>query len=301
MPRIGRLDIAGPDIVKAFDAMPKRVFSTDELADVLDQNREFWRLAIRTTVLDFAGFLQRKGLQKVEIRFLHTGIRPITRYVWKEATPFEVGQSLRDRAYLSHGTAVFLNALTHQLPKTIYVNHEQTEKPRRQGGALVQQNIDRAFASKQRQTQAIAPYGDEWQFVLINGKQTQQLGVIPITMEGVELPVTGIERTLIDIAVRPAYSGGVFQVLDAYRGAKDRVSISTVLATLKQLDYVYPYHQAIGFYMQRAGYDGKLYDRLKRLGLKNDFYLAHDMRDKLYSKEWRLFYPQSLEQTTDLA
>lgn len=301
MPRIGRLEIAGPDIVKAFDAMPKRVFTADELSDVLEENREFWRLAIRTTVLDFAGFLQRKGLQKVEIKFLHTGIRPITRYVWKEATPFEVGQSLRDRAYLSHGTAVFINALTQQLPKTIYVNHEQTEKPRRQSGPLVQQNIDRAFASKQRQTQAIAPYGDEWQFVLINGKQTQQLGVVSTTVDGIELRVTGIERTLIDIAVRPAYAGGVFQVLDAYRGAKDRVSISTLLATLKQLDYVYPYHQAIGFYMQRAGYGAKLYDRLKRLGLKNDFYLAHDMRDKLYSEEWRLFYPQSLEQTTDLA
>lgn len=37
--------------------------------------------------------------------------------------------------------------------------------------------------------------------------------------------VTGPERTLIDITVRPFYSGGPKAVLEAYRQAKDVVSI----------------------------------------------------------------------------
>lgn len=294
-----RLDISSPDIVEVFDTAQQRVFTLAELSGILQAHRNDWRLAMRTTTANFASFLERKGLKTIEIDFLHPGIRSITRYVWKEVSPYEVGQSLRERAYLSHGTAVFSHALTDELPKTIYVNHEQSPKPASKG-VLVQQNIDRAFASKQRQTQAIANYAGDRQFVLLNGKNTGQLGVEELTVERAKLRVTNIERTLIDIVVRPSYAGGVFQVLNAYRRAKDRVSVATLLMYLKALDYVYPYHQAIGFYMQKAGYDAKRYDRLKKLGLKHDFYLAHDMGEKTYIKDWRLHIPKRFENASSL-
>ena len=102
------------------------------------------------------------------------------------------------------------------------------------------------------------------------------------------------KRTLIDIAVRPAYAGGVHKVLDAYRAAQEKVSVNHLAATLRQLAYLYPYHQAIGFLMQRAGYEAGRLAPLRRPEMNVDFYLMHGMRAKEYDRTWRLFFPKGL-------
>ena len=57
---------------------------------------------------------------------------------------------------------------------------------------------------------------------------------------------------------------------------------------------MYPYHQAIGFLMQRVGYSETDYRRLQALGLDYDFYLGHGLKEPAYSEDWRLYYPANL-------
>jgi len=269
------------------------MFSSRDLSSILSQHRRDWNLAQSTTSDEFIKFLIQKAKLKEATLESKSYVLP-ARYLWGEVSPYLLALSLRKAGYLSHATAIFLHSLTDQIPKTIYVNFEQSPKPR-PGGTMTQESIARAFANRQRRTNYVFRYKD-WQIAILSGKQTGRLGVITTrTSQNENLDVTNLERTLIDITVRPEYAGGVYQVLHAFRSAKQKMSVNALLAILKGLDYTYPYHQAIGFYLQRAGYEEPRWRRLQQLGFKYDFYLAHDMRDNVYDSEWRLFYPKGFE------
>jgi hypothetical protein len=279
-------------IAAFFDVADKRVFSRRDLSTILSQNRNNWHLAQGTTANEFIEFLtQKTQLREVNLKSEKYVLPP--RYVWGQISPYLLALSIRRAGYLSHATAVSLHSLTDQIPKTIYVNFEQSPKP--QSGGLSQESITRAFSNRQRRTNYAFPYQD-WQIAILSGKQTGRLGVITTKGPQAEtLDTTNLERTLIDITVRPEYAGGVYQVVQAFRSAKQQMSINALIAILKGLDYVYPYHQAIGFYMKKAGYEESRWTRLKQLDFRYDFYLAHDIRDKAYDPEWRLFYPKDFE------
>lgn len=288
-----KLERAKPLLESFFESSRVRAYKRQDLTHLLSSLRKERTLPDNLTFTKFLQFLfDETPLRPVRLVSEHYETAEI-RYVWGTPSPYSVALSLRKGSYLSHGSAVFLHGLNDQIPKTIYVNYEQSAKPQR--GTLTQEGIDRAFSNKQRRSNLIFDY-EEYEIMILSGKFTGRLEVSPLSISETEtVDVTRIERTLIDITVRPTYAGGVFQVLEAFKRAKDKISVNTLVATLKKLHYLYPYHQAIGFYMERAGYPESQWTKLQRLGLPFDFYLAHQLpANKKYDPKWRLYYPSGL-------
>lgn len=293
MPKPNRLVVAKESILSIFSKTQKRVYSKEQLTTVLDQHRRTWHLRDHTTSAEFISFLIEQGnLRVCEFRSDKYG-RKTSRFSWGRASALELAASINTRGYLSHATAVELHGLSQVSAKTIYLNVEQSAKPSNDG-TLTQDGIDRAFSRKQRLSNLIYTHAG-MSVIIISGKNTNRLGVEEFAGPKSELlKITNLERTLIDITVRPAYAGGTSQVLKAYRRAKNQISIDRLVATLKKLDYLYPYHQSIGFLMQKAGYPEKSCAKLRLPGLNHDFYLTHGLYEPEYSKDWRLYYPNDI-------
>ncbi len=185
--------------------------------------------------------------------------------------------------------------LTEQSPQAIYLTDERKTTYKSEREALSQSAIDQAFSRPPKISANYAEHADK-KIYLLNGADTGHLGVVSQQAndeEGQEIQVrlTNLERTLIDITVRPVYAGGVFEVAKAFELAKERVSVNKLVAMLNKLDFAYPYHQAIGYYLERAAYKASQLDLIRRLPIQHDFYLAHDMGKTRYENSWRLHIP----------
>ncbi|UAY55718.1 type IV toxin-antitoxin system AbiEi family antitoxin domain-containing protein [Arachidicoccus terrestris] len=281
-----RFVIAENTIKAFFKNGEKKIFSRKELGEVLEQNRSLWKLPITMNRDQFIDrLLENNILSRTVIEF-NSNIRK-EKFLEGEPSTLQIASSLINRSYLSHFTAVFLHGLTTQVPKTVYISFEQSEKVFDRN--LTQTAIDSAFSKPQRRSGVTATYKD-YTFLLHNGMYTNRTGVF--VSEG--LPITNIERTLIDIAVRPAYAGGVDSVLEVYKKAISRISINKLVATLDKLNFIYPYHQAIGFYLERAGLIEKKLEPLKEKEKNFDFYLTYAMMEKEYDETWRIYYPKGM-------
>ncbi len=219
-------------------------------------------------------------------------------YAPPHKSTYEVILALRPKAYFTHFSALSIHGLS-TFGKAIYVNQEQKRKSVL-STELSQQAIRNAFSRPQRIPSLGKATLDDYEVFFLNGRQTGQLGVIKLSHEQLgSVVTTDVERTLIDSAVRPDYSGGVSCVLNSFKLAKlqHEVSVQKIVSYLKSLSYIYPYHQAIGFYMERSNVYGKetqiIYDSFP---IEYDFYLGYMMKEVEYSPKWRIYFPRGLAQ-----
>jgi predicted transcriptional regulator of viral defense system len=297
MPAKSRFQIAKPDIVAHFDGLSKRVLRSADITSILEEKRAFWRLTKSTTVTTFINDLARKGkLRAIGLSFPQGAV---SGWTWGEVPFLEVIQHLVPHSHYSHYTAVRIHGLTEQQPKTVYITQE---RPRSRTSSppsepYPQDAIDTAFARPPR-VSSNEIVRDGTRYLLLFGADHGELGVTTEKVNwggshDLELRTTTLERTLIDIAVRPSYAGGVAEVARAYESALGSgVSINRLAAMLQKLAFGYPYHQAIGYYLERAGYRPTQLDLLRKFPRERDFYLTHEMGEARYVKEWRLFVPK---------
>ena len=289
-------DRASSDIVAFFEKHPFKAYTTYDIQRIFDSERHKWRIANYRNYKHFITFLNDRKILLLDVQNheAQTSEKQILRK--KEATPFHVGLTVKKGGYLSYYSAMQIHQLTLQLPKTIYVSEEKYKdayalKP--EDIDLEQDAVDRAFSKPQRvATEAYKSKLDGFRYVYLQRKHTSlNIGIIKRN----DLSVTDLERTLIDIAVRPVYSGGAFEVMEAFRTAKTQIDIERLNEYLIQLNYIYPYHQLIGFYLDLIGFSEKKLTPFLAKKTNINFYQTYNLSNKKLNEKWGIYHPIGIE------
>ncbi len=294
-----RLRDARSDIASLLTSEP--TWTRQALEHLLSEQRKDWRFPNTITAEYFCDYLTRtRLLRKVvlprknrwDIKTSYPG--EIVLYARNTATPFEIALAIRSHSHLSHLSAAFVHGITNLLPKTVFTNREQGPKstvPRRK---LEQEAVDAAFSKPARTTSNVYIL-DEHEIVLLSGQSTGQIELeTQMGPDNQEYPVSSLERTLIECTVRPCYAGGIHEVLSMYQVATSRVGVRRLRSVLEQLHLKYPYRQAVGFLLERAGYPSAHLRLFQQPPFEIDFYLDNAIIDPGYSTTWRLYYPQGV-------
>ena len=280
-------------------------FSRKELEEILNNYRRDWMLRSEFSPRAFIDNLtESKILKKKELTFLQHKYLVYTKE--GKVDIFELVGRASERGYFSHLSAVYLHDMTVQIPKTIYLSIEQPRLREHESPGISQKSIDDSFSKEAKLSNALTKLmlnKKQWTIYQICGtayyheKDANSLETF-VYKNGTELKRTSLERTLIDIAIRPEYSGGIEIVREAYQNAQSMVSVNRLGAILKGMKTKYPYHQAIGFWMEISGnYSDSQMGVLKRIPQEHDFYLIHgySKENLKYNKTWRIYYPSYLE------
>ena len=294
------------EAVHAIAATHRHVFSKGELQKLLDTLKEAGAVPTRISLRRFMDVLESEvGLREHVISAAHVAgasdppYRPFRRHLLGTASPEEVSLSLRPRSYLSHASALRAHGIPTAPELPVFANQEQRPKPT-PNGDLTQAAINRAFQNGPRISQYVFEYQGT-QLALLAGKNTGNYRVTEVRHPEHVAPllVADLPRTLVDIAVRPAYAGGPLHVLHAYRHVVDRIGgerlVAELCETLDALRHVYPYHQALGYYLMRAEVNAKHLIPLRNRGAAYDFYLCNRIADPVYIPSWSIYVPRDLE------
>jgi hypothetical protein len=159
--------------------------------------------------------------------------------------------------------------------------------------------LRRAFIKPHRHTKHVYTLNGYEVIVVERRARISGSGVVESHPPSTLLPnasrVTCIERAMIDAVVSPQYNGGIASVNTYFRNARGMLNIARLIKIYKQLGFIYPYSQSIGFLLDRAGMAKHALVIYKNFPPAHSFFVDHDAKTSwIYDKKWKLYYPVGL-------
>lgn len=248
----------------------KRFFSINDIANILDELKEKNLVSNSLSQNDFYLKLLYDGLisHTITIR----DVEKIRYTLNKEFNIYDFVYSLERNGFFSMFTSLNIQGFTNFRENFIFISKERMQRVNFSSKNITQEAIDKAFSNKPRKTKAYNTIYN-YNIVMLESNNTQGVGII--NYNGYK--VSSINRAFVEIISNIQYSKTPYDVIWEFRQLKDKLDINEIFKIIEKFDFIYPYYQLAGYYLEKIGF---LKEELSRFFNNKTNLIFYTMKNK---------------------
>lgn len=248
----------------------KRFFSINDIANILDELKEKNLVSNSLSQNDFYLKLLYDGLisHTITIR----DVEKIRYTLNKEFNIYDFVYSLERNGFFSMFTSLNIQGFTNFRDNFIFISKERMQRVNFSSKNITQEAIDKAFSNKPRKTKAYNTIYN-YNIVMLESNNTQGVGII--NYNGYK--VSSINRAFVEIISNIQYSKTPYDVIGEFRKLKDKLDINEIFKIIEKFDFIYPYYQLAGYYLEKIGF---LKEELSRFFNNKTNLIFYTMKNK---------------------
>ncbi|MCT7406702.1 hypothetical protein [Aliarcobacter cryaerophilus] len=253
-----------------FTLNEKRFFSINDIANILDELKEKNLVSNSLSQNDFYLKLLYDGLisHTITIR----DVEKIRYTLNKEFNIYDFVYSLERNGFFSMFTSLNIQGFTNFRDNFIFISKERMQRVNFSSKNITQEAIDKAFSNKPRKTKAYNTIYN-YNIVMLESNNTQGVGII--NYNGYK--VSSINRAFVEIISNIQYSKTPYDVIGEFRKLKDKLDINEIFKIIEKFDFIYPYYQLAGYYLEKIGF---LKEELSRFFNNKTNLIFYTMKNK---------------------
>lgn len=200
--------------------------------------------------------------------------------------------------HFCHYTSVVFHELSNQVPNRVYIRKRDVGANRFRTDRLSDLQIRTQFLKPHRRSGDTETLGGGT-IIFIAGGLHDEIGVVSVPSNYSEFPqgsrITNLERCLIDAVVAPHYNGGITTLPGLFEEAVEQLDLQKLIEHYRELDFLYPYHQTLGFFLDHSGQEEAAAQWREHFPPTNRFFVDKAAKSSWsYDPKWQVYYPRGL-------
>lgn len=182
-------------------------------------------------------------------------------------------------------TALNLQGLSDFRSDYVFVSKERTTRIEQGNVTLTQEDIDNAFNKKPRRTNAYDKINKHI-VVLLEANNTDAFEIIEYN----GYKVSSLNRAFVEMISNVQYLQSSEVIIDVFTKINDKLNLDTIYNIIEKFDFIYPYFQLAGFYLEKIGFSKTELEKFYTKQSELNFYTQKNKNHYVFDKYWNIYF-----------